>query len=66
MQTRSYQDKNGNTRYVTEVVVDEAEVTGAKAEKTEPKVNKVNAAPVADPLDEFADWEPASDEQLPF
>lgn len=33
IQTRSYEDNNGNKRYVTEVLVDEAEFTGGKAER---------------------------------
>ena len=33
IQTRNYEDNNGNKRYVTEVLVDEAEFAGGKAEK---------------------------------
>lgn len=33
IQTRSYEDNNGNKRYVTEVLVDEAEFAGGKAER---------------------------------
>jgi len=61
IQTRSYDDKNGNKRYATEVVVDKAEFVGGKAEpKPETK------EPEQTSLDGFEDFVPAPDEELPF
>lgn len=52
IQTRSYEDNNGNKRYVTEVLVDEAEFAGGKAER----VNKPEDDVVRDtPEDLFGD-----------
>lgn len=58
LQTRSWTDKNGNKRYVTEVIADEAYFCGDKAE-TE---TKAKAKPEAEPeLTEVDDGE-----ELPF
>lgn len=61
LQTRSYTDKNGLTRHITEVIVDEAEFNG-KA-KTEPKTETT-----AEDLfgDELAEFKPIDDCDLPF
>lgn len=53
IQTRNYEGKNGKV-YVTEVVADEVEFLGSKAQKTEPSAD-----------DEFADIM-QEDESLPF
>ena len=61
IQTRSYDDKNGAKRNVTEVNVDKAEFVGGKAEpKPETKEPEQTA------LDGFEDFVPAPDEELPF
>ena len=35
LQNRSYQDKNGNTAYITEIIVDRSTFTGEKANNTQ-------------------------------
>lgn len=58
LQTRSWTDKNGNKRYVTEVIADEAYFCGDKAEAE----TKAKAKPEAEPeLTEVDDGE-----ELPF
>lgn len=58
LQTRSWTDKNGNKRYVTEVIADEAHFCGDKAEAE----TKAKAKPEAEPeLTEVDDGE-----ELPF
>lgn len=52
LQSRSYEDKDGNRRFVTEIVADEVEFIGVRGDKSN-----------ADP---FADMAPAADEELPF
>ena len=59
LQTRTYDDQNGNKRYVTEVVVDEAEFVTSKAQN--PGAKAQEAAP--DGLEEYA---PLDDSELPF
>lgn len=69
LQTRTYTDKNGNKRKVTEVVVSHASFCGSKSEN-----NSGNSAPIEnDPLPEFAnklnEFEEVpnlSDDDLPF
>lgn len=75
IQSRSYDDKNGNRRYVTEVVADEVEFAGSKGaggesggytpQREEPKRE---SQPTADELfgDEISDFEPIPDPELPF
>ena len=57
LQTRSYDDQNGARRYVTEVVVDEAEFAGSKTQKQS-----------ADDLfgEELSDFQQLDDVYLPF
>lgn len=62
MQTRSYTAKDGSTRHVTEVMVNEAEFIGKK-EKTEVKEQKTAEDLFGDELEEFT---PVSDDELPF
>lgn len=59
IQTRSYEDKNGNTRYATEVNVDDVEFVESKAQKAEPTAEDL----FKDELDEFM---PVEDNDLPF
>lgn len=59
IQTRTYDDQNGNKRYVTEVVCDEAEFAGSKAQNT--GANKQEAA-----SDGLKEYEPLDDSELPF
>lgn len=59
IQTRTYDDQNGNKRYVTEVVCDEAEFAGSKAQNI--GANKQEAA-----SDGLKEYEPLDDSELPF
>lgn len=71
IQTRSYDDQNGNKRYVTEVVVEEVEFAQSKNEGSDahqapaysaPQAPAVPQAPSAD-IDGFM---PVEEEDLPF
>lgn len=75
IQTRTYDDANGNKRYVTEVVVDDAEFVTSKSQN--PSGGGGNAdygAPPAAPQqsaddlfgEELADFQPLDDAELPF
>lgn len=65
IQSRSYEDKNGNRRYVTEVVAEEVEFAGSK-KQAESKEASYDTN--SDDLfgDEIAGFEPLEDPQLPF
>lgn len=60
IQTRKYEDKEGNNRTATEVNVREASFCGGKNENGSPE----NAKPKAEPKAEFEEIE--DDEDLPF
>ena len=47
IQTRSYQDKNGNTAYVTEIVVDRSTFTGEKKDSSSSGTPGYTPAPAA-------------------
>ncbi len=49
LQTRNYQDKNGNTVYVTEIIVDRATFTGEKSQTSSPYQNYPGNASVSAP-----------------
>lgn len=75
IQTRSYDDKNGNKRYVTEIVADEIEFAGNKGGSSESNDYQRNDSysqtavqPSADDLfgDEVSSFEPVDDAELPF
>lgn len=61
IQTRSYDDKDGNKRYVTEVVADSVEFLTPKSEKQEAKQEPKQAKQTT--LDDLT---PIDDSQLPF
>ena len=63
LQTRGYQDRDGNNRYVTEVVADNVFFTGDKREK-----NNTQASPAPQPMTyEQNDFEELPDsDDLPF
>jgi single-strand DNA-binding protein len=71
LQTRSYDDKDGNKRYMTEVVVDEIVLLGGRGDQPESVVSMPrSAAPVSRPAP-AAGSEPsfpdvASDDDVPF
>lgn len=65
LQTRSWNDKNGVTRYTTEVVTDNLVLIGGKMERAE------GVHEVPPPVDEFVPGEPdqapaPSEDDLPF
>ena len=75
IQTRSYDDKNGNKRYVTEVVVDEAEFCGSKNNSdnrgySRPQESQVVPEPQPDADDIFGEelsgFQTIDDSELPF
>lgn len=57
IQTRTYQDNNNQTRYITEVVAEEAYFADSKRENTETSNNTTTQA---------TDFEITSDDDLPF
>lgn len=59
IQSRSYEDKNGEKRYVTEVVADEVEFVGGKSEN-----KKTDASSLFG--NETDNFEPIEDASLPF
>ena len=74
LQSRSYDDKNGNRRYVTEVNVEEVEFAGPRqSADAAPRAEQPAAAePVSQPSaddifgDERAEFQPLEDSELPF
>ena len=58
IQTRQYQDNAGQTRYVTEIIVDEMELLGAKKNETAP-------APAPDYTPAPGGYQPMADEDMP-
>ena len=64
IQTRSYENRNGEKVYVTEIVMEQAEFVESKSDSA-PKSN--TAKPQNDPLDGFMDIPDEIDEaELPF
>ena len=80
LQTRSYDDKDGNKRYTTEVVADEVMLLGGRGEGGEggggggmqsaPRSAAQRSAPASDaakPAGNFDDFDPGiSDDDVPF
>lgn len=67
IQTRSYDDNNGNRRYVTEIIADDVEFLTPKGQSGQ-RGDNVPPPPSDDGLfeDEKSDFEPLDDEQMPF
>lgn len=61
IQTRNYEDKDGNKRKSTEVLVSNATFCGSKNENSN---NNVNVSPAVPDIN--ADFEPLPDDDLPF
>ena len=61
IQTRMYEDKDGNKRKSTEVLVSNATFCGSKNENSN---NNVNVSPAVPDIN--ADFEPLPDDDLPF
>ena len=68
IQTRTYDDQNGNKRYVTEVVADEVEFAGDKAQNQDMQKPTEQESRTADELfaEDLADFQPLDDSELPF
>lgn len=65
IQTRSYENRNGEKVYVTEIVLEQAEFVESKGDSAPAK--KTAKAPQNDPLDGFMDIpDEIGDEELPF
>ena len=68
IQTRTYNDQNGNKRYVTEVVADEVEFAGSKTQDQDMQKPTEQESRTADELfaEDLADFQPLDDSELPF
>ncbi|NLT98570.1 MAG: single-stranded DNA-binding protein [Christensenellaceae bacterium] len=70
IQTREYDDSNGQRRYITEIVADDVEFLSPRGESTgsAPRMQDVPPPPDDEALfgDEPDDFEPLDDEQMPF
>lgn len=68
IQTRTYDAKDGNKRYVTEVLVENFYLLGSKAEKKEPTDSQIVQAVMndEDPFVSFGNEVEIKDEDLPF
>lgn len=66
IQTRSYEDQNGVRRYVTEVVVNEAEFVTSKSQGVQKPTEQESKT--ADELfgEELSDFQPLDGAELPF
>lgn len=67
IQTRTYDDQNGNKRYVTEVVADEVEFAGSKTQNQDMQKPTEQESRTADELftEDLADFQPLDDSELP-
>ena len=68
MQTRSYDDKNGVKRYVTEIVADEVEFLSSRGTNSGDGEYKAAEQPTAGDIfgEELNAFEPVDDNELPF
>ena len=68
IQTRTYDDQNGNKRYVTEVVADEVEFAGDKAQNQDMQKPTEQESRTADELfaEDLVDFQPLDESKLPF
>ncbi|WP_346857255.1 single-stranded DNA-binding protein [uncultured Draconibacterium sp.] len=68
IRTRSYDDKDGNKRYITEIYGDTMQMLGTKADNQGGDVqNKQQSSPISTPAaSEPQIDEPSGDEDLPF
>ena len=67
IQTRNYEDNNGQRRYVTEIIADDVEFLSPKGQGGGSDIQDVEP-PSDEGLfeDEKSDFEPLDDEQMPF
>ena len=68
MQVRNYDDKNGNKRYVTEVIVEKFEFCGSSGnnDNSAPPDNSNIDAAFGQPQQNVFGGRPANDEDIPF
>lgn len=68
IQTRTYDDQNGNRRYVTEVIADEVEFVGSKTQNQDMQKPTEQESRTADDLfaEGLEDFQPLDDSELPF
>lgn len=68
IQTRTYDDQNGNKRYVTEVVADEVEFAESKTQNQDMQKPTEQESRTADELfaEDLADFQPLDDAELSF
>ena len=76
LQTRSYEDKQGNKRYTTEVIAEQVYFTGSKGNSTDklegltppPAPKEDNNAPSAENIntDDYESIEDENEEELPY
>ncbi|GAB2856267.1 single-stranded DNA-binding protein [Hymenobacter ruber] len=64
LRTRQYQDKDQQTRYITEIIADEISMLGGRPQGAAPAAGEANGAAAAEPQHSFRQ-EPELD-QLPF
>lgn len=64
IQTRSYDDKNGVRRYVTEIIADEVEFLDSKPKEQQATQSQQSADDLFG--DELSAFEPVDDSSLPF
>ena len=64
LRTRQYQDKDQQTRYITEIIADEISMLGSRPQGAAPAAGEATGAAVAEPQHSFRQ-EPELD-QLPF
>lgn len=65
LQVHKWEDKDGNTRYATDVVVDNAEFCGNKAENHSASIKDI-ATEGEDVTDKNIEFMPVNDTDLPF
>lgn len=65
LQVRKFEDKEGNTRYVTEVIISNFQLLESKAisEQRRQATNSMNENPDGEKIDEIPDW---TDDEYPF
>jgi len=68
IQVRNYEDKDGQRRYVTEIIADNVEFLTPRGEGSAPRSQDTPPPPEDAKLfgDEQSDFEPLDDEQMPF
>jgi single-strand DNA-binding protein len=65
IRTRTYEDKDGNKKYITEIVADTMQMLGSKEHSPSSSNNNQRPNEIQDVSADFED-EPAGDDDLPF